>query len=198
MKSPPNLAMAQRALSEFLQALGYDPQQPEFVETPARVVEAYLNDLVAGERMDVAQLIERGSVPSDSRSLVIVRDIATMTMCPHHLLPAQGQATVAYLPGTRLLGLGTMASLVDAYSRRLTLQEQIGHQVVQALLRDAGARGAYCALRLEHACLRLRGARQACAVVETINVEGQLREAPYADQLALALGVATSDPNPQP
>ncbi|HEY5958394.1 MAG TPA: GTP cyclohydrolase I, partial [Polyangiaceae bacterium] len=93
----------------------------------------------------------------------------------------------AYLPGARVLGLGTMAQLVNAYSRRLTLQEGIGPDVTGALMQLAGARGAYCALRLEHACLRLRGARQACAVVDTVHTEGLLNDAPYAIQLAIAL-----------
>jgi GTP cyclohydrolase IA len=198
MKRAPNVEMAQRALAEFLEALGYDRQQPALRETPARVVEAYLNDLVAGEWIDVELLIEQGSVPSDSQSLVMVRDIAIMTVCPHHLLPAQGHATIAYLPGARILGLGTVARLVDAYSRRLTLQEQIGEQVIDALMRFAGARGAYCALRLEHACLRLRGARQACSVVETVHVDGQLREVPHAGQLALLLGTAANEAKPLP
>jgi GTP cyclohydrolase IA len=194
----PNVDLAQRAFAQFLDALGYDVQQPALLETPARVVEAYLNDLVVGEWIDVERLIEQGSVPSDSQSLVVVRDIAIMTVCPHHLLPAQGHATIAYLPGARVLGLGTVARLVDAYSRRLTLQEQIGEQVTGALMHLAGVRGAYCALRLEHACLRLRGARQACSVVETVHVEGQLREAPHAVQLALVLGTATKEQKTSP
>jgi GTP cyclohydrolase I len=159
------------------------------------VVEAYLEDLVAGEWLDVERLIEHGSDASQSAGLVVVRDIATMTMCPHHLLPAQGQATVAYLPGSRILGLGTVARIVDAYSRRLSLQEQIGGAVTDALMKYAGARGAYCALRFDHACLRLRGARQSVAIVETIHSEGELREGPFADQLAYALAADRREPS---
>jgi GTP cyclohydrolase IA len=192
MKHPPNVALAERALAQFLEALGVDLEQPALAGTPERVVEAYLNDLLAGEKVDIEQLIERGSFPSEAQGLVVVRAIKTMTVCPHHLLPAQGQATVAYLPGARTLGLGTVAHLVDACSRRLTLQEQIGKEVTQALMRCAGARGAYCAMRLEHACLRLRGARQPCSVVETVHVEGELNAAPYAGQLATVLACGRS------
>lgn len=195
MKRPANVDQALRALEEFLDALGYDVQSPDLSGTPRRVVEAYLSDLVVGERTDIAQLIEQGSLPSTSQSLVVVRDITTMTMCPHHLLPAAGRAVVAYLPGTRVLGLGSMAHLVDAFSRRLTLQEQIGEEITAALMQLAGARGAYCALRFEHACMRLRGSRQCCASVETIHVAGLLSEAPFAGQLATALS-AFSTPTP--
>jgi GTP cyclohydrolase I len=197
MKHPPSVEVAQRALGEFLEALGYDLAQPHLAGTPARVVEAYLNDLVVGERVDIAQLLEQGSVPSTSQSLVVVREISTMTMCPHHLLPAQGQATLAYLPGSRTLGLGTLAQLVDACSRRLTLQEQIAQDITNALMETAGARGAFCALRLNHACLRLRGARQTCSVVDTTSSEGQLLEEPYLSQLALVLGRSTVKPEAQ-
>ena len=193
MKRAPNVDLAQRAIAQFLDALGYDLDQPALLGTPLRVVEAYLTDLVVGERLDVERIVTDGSVPCESQGLVVVREITTMTLCPHHLLPAQGYATVAYLAGTRTLGLGTVAHLVDACSRRLTLQEQIGQQVTDALMRFAGARGAYCSLRLEHACLRLRGARQACSVVETVHVEGRLNDAPYAGQLAIALGASAKE-----
>src|SRR5512147_3136687 len=92
MKQPPSIEKARQALGQFLEALGYDLAQPHLAETPTRVVDAYLNDLVVGERADIARLIEQGSVAGTADSLVIVRDITTMTMCPHHLLPAQGQA----------------------------------------------------------------------------------------------------------
>lgn len=193
MKQPIDSDLAQRALRTFLEALGYDTSRPELVGTPARVVEAYQHDLLAGENVDIQRLLEQGSIPSESRSLVIVRGISTMTMCPHHLLPAQGQATVAYLPGSRILGLGTMAQLVDACCRRLTLQEQIGDAVTDALTRWLDARGAFCMLRFEHSCLRLRGTRQSCANVETVHVEGQLKEAPHAQHLAIALGRAGAE-----
>jgi GTP cyclohydrolase IA len=198
MKHPPDPHAAQSAIAAFLEALGYDAERPELAGTPARVVEAYLKDLVAGEWVDVERLIEQGSVSSLSAGLVVVRDITTMTMCPHHLLPARGQATVAYLPGSRIMGLGTVARIVDVYSRRLTLQEQIGGAVTNALMKYAGARGAYCALRFDHACLRLRGARQSDAIVDTIHIDGELREGPFAEQLALALGTDRNESQKRP
>jgi GTP cyclohydrolase I len=193
MKHSPDLDAAQRAISAFLEAMGYDSHQAELAGTPARVVDAYLKDLVAGEWVDVERLIEQGSMSEQSAGLVVLRDITTMTMCSHHLLPAQGQATVAYLPGSRILGFGTVARIVDAYSRRLTLQEHIGGAVTHALSKYAGARGVYCSLKFDHACLRLRGARQSDAIVETIHVVGELREGPFAQQLASALGTARNE-----
>jgi GTP cyclohydrolase IA len=184
-----DIARAEEAIRSFLFALGYDPdQQEDLKQTPANVVDAWTNELVSGHRVDVARLIAKGSVFQDGPSdLVMVRGLSVVTMCPHHLLPAEGYATVAYLPGQKLLGLGTMAHLVDALSRRLTLHERIGADVVEALMTQAGARGALCHLRLQHACLRTRGARASHAVVETINTAGELAGDGPSARTALAL-----------
>lgn len=197
MKAPPDLDAARQAITRFLEALGYELDDPEIRETPARVVEAYVNDLLAGERVDLRQLIERGSVASDSESLVVIRDIDVAAMCPHHLLPAQGRATVAYLPGASVLGLGTMAELVNACSRRLAIQERIVEHVTDTLMHLAGARGAYCSMRLEHACMRVRGARQSNGIVEVAHADGLLSCGEHALKLAVALGVhSTAERSP--
>jgi len=188
MKRASDVSRAERALTEFLDALGYDPNSAELEGTPARVVEAYLHDLLSGETVDVAQLLKEGSVPGQAHSLVMVRDIDIACLCPHHLLPAQGKAVVAYVPGTRLLGLGTIAALVTALSRRLTLQERITEEVVESLTQIGGAKGAYCRLELEHACLRLRGQRQSSAVVVTSKRNGCLLEPIWCAELSAQLG----------
>ncbi|MGC4067695.1 MAG: GTP cyclohydrolase I [Polyangiaceae bacterium] len=188
MKRSIDESRAKRALAEFLSALGYDPSNPELSDTPARVVDAYLSDLVAGEDVDIQALIETGAVPGASECLVVVSDIAVCSLCPHHLLPAEGTATVVYAPGERLLGLGTVAALVSALSRRLTLQERITESVVSALMTHAKARGAYCCLRLDHACLRLRGQRQTRATVRTAKTAGILLEPRWSDELSRLLG----------
>jgi GTP cyclohydrolase I len=111
-------------------------------------------------------------------------------VCPHHLLPALGVAHVVYLPGASLLGIGTITALVDAFARRLTLQEAIGENVVTALMQHAGARGAYCELSLEHSCLRARGERQAEALVRSSARAGTLAGRDALSEIALALGRA--------
>jgi GTP cyclohydrolase I len=166
---------AEAALTEFLAALGFDDER--LADTPARVTAAYADELLAGYGVDVAQLIESGSEESNgSHDPVLLDGIFASTVCPHHLLVAHGTATVGYLPGKRLLGLGTIARIVRAYSRRLVLQEQIAGDVCQALMEHAGARGAFCRLRLDHACLRARGAREAQADTVTWAGQGELAD----------------------
>lgn len=181
---------AERAIAEFLRAIGHDPAaDPELSATPVRVVEAFADELLSGYAVDVPALLGDGMPPTAGRrpGLVVVRDIAVATVCPHHLLPSLGHALVVYRPGERVLGLGTIARLVDAYARRLTLQEQIGENVVDALVTHAGARGAFCQLTLRHGCLSARGARHAEASVRTQAAAGELASAPGAAELEFAL-----------
>lgn len=170
---------ARAAIAEFLCALGHDPaQNRELAETPARVTDAFGDELLSGYAVDVDALLADGSeTASSSAPIVAVTGIRTATLCPHHLMPGLGTAAVVYKPGARVLGLGTLARLVDAYARRLSLQEAVSENVVAALMRQAQARGAYCELTLVHGCLSARGACQAGAKVTTVARDGELNEA---------------------
>src|SRR6478609_9202756 len=187
-------AAAARAISDFLKALGFDPaEHADLAETPQRVSEAFTDDLLRGHGIDVRELIRKGSceAPAGAKSgPVAVTGIAVAATCPHHLLPAMGRASIVYLPGAMLLGIGTLTALLDAFARRLTLQEAIGQNVVSALMEHAGARGAYCELELEHSCLRARGEQQANAVVRSSARAGDFASPTALAEIALALGRA--------
>jgi GTP cyclohydrolase I len=164
---------AARAIEDFLRALGHE-LVGDLEGTGERVADAWADDLLEGEAIDAAAVLREGSIPidADGAGLVVVRELAITTMCPHHLLPAHGSGLIAYMPGDRVAGIGTLAHVLDALSRRLTLQERIGADVVAILVRELGARGALCKLSLTHSCLIARGERKAGAVVETIAVAG--------------------------
>src|SRR3954470_2542943 len=112
-------ARAARAIFDFLQALGFDPtQHADLTDTPERVTEAFADDLLRGHRVDVRELIRKGSCdapPTAKSGPVAVTNIAIATICPHHLLPALGRASIVYLPSAMLLGIGTLTALVDAF-----------------------------------------------------------------------------------
>jgi GTP cyclohydrolase I len=181
---------AARAIEDFLRALGHEPVG-DLQGTGERVADAWADDLLEGEAIDVEAVLREGSIPLDEAGagLVVVRDLAVTTMCPHHLLPAHGTGLVAYLPGDRVAGIGTIAHVLDAFSRRLTLQERIGADVAAILVRELGARGALCKLALAHSCLTARGERKSGAVVETLAVAGSFASAtPDRDLAFAALG----------
>lgn len=174
-------------MREFLSAFGHAPDSdPELRDTPARVVQAYSEELLRGYGVDVPALLAQGEaiVEGKSSGLIALRGIAVSTVCPHHLLLSHGSASVAYRPGARLFGLGTLAALVNAYAQRLSLQESIGENVVQALVEHGGALGAYCEVRLVHGCLVARGARQAKSELLTTARRGEIDVAELALSLA--------------
>jgi GTP cyclohydrolase IA len=171
-------AAARKAIAEFLRALGRDAAtEPELADTPARVVDAFADELLSGYAVDLRALVLDGSTLAATPSgIVALRDLSVATVCPHHLMPGLGRANVVYRPGERVLGLGAIARLVDACARRLVLQETIAEDVVRALFEHAGARGAYCEVTLVHGCLSARGACQANARATSIVRRGELSE----------------------
>ncbi|HMI83895.1 MAG TPA: GTP cyclohydrolase I [Polyangiaceae bacterium] len=186
---PVDRTRAEKAVFEFLRAIGQDPDgDPELAATPARVAEAWATDLIDGYDVDVPGLLagESSPAPGEATGIITVRGLAVSTMCPHHLLPARGTATVLYWPGERIAGIGTLARLVDAYAHRLALQEAIGAKVASALVEHLGARGAACKIALSHSCLASRGERQTAATVETLALAGTFGAAGPDRDLALA------------
>lgn len=177
---PTDRQAAANAIEAFLRALGRDPsKEPDLAGTGARVADAYLDELCDGYAVDVAALLS-ANVVDGRTSIVVVRDAPFATMCPHHLLPATGRATVAFAPKKRLVGIGTLVKLLDAFAHRLTLQESIGEEVCRALLTHLDPRWAGCRLIMEHACLVARGERRHGAKVETVALEGELDDATRA------------------
>lgn len=179
---------AARAIADFLRAIGREPEG-DLEGTPERVADAWADDLLEGESIDPAAILREGGLPCPpgGTQIVAVHDLVVATMCPHHLLPAYGAASVAFMPEGRLVGIGTLSHVLDVLARRLTLQETIGTRFVDLLTQELGARGAFCRLRLTHTCLVARGERKTGSVVETLALGGSFAE-PTADRdVALAM-----------
>lgn len=163
---------AAKAIDEFLRALDRDPErEPDLIGTGERVARAFAEELLEGYRHDVDAILS-ANVIAGSGELVIVRDIATTTICPHHLMPSTGTATVAFAPDEHIVGVGAIARVVDAFARRLALQEHIGDRVVAALQKHLAPRWAGCRIVLSHGCMTARGERKHGARVETVALSG--------------------------
>jgi len=163
---------AARAIDAFLRALGRDPaHEPDLAGTGERVARAWADELLSGYAVDVDALLSQ-NVFAGASDLVVVRDVPVATTCPHHLMPSLGEATVAFAPEEHLVGIGAVARLVDAFARRLAMQEQIGEKVVAALQKHLAPRWAACRIVLRHACMAARGERTHGARVETLAVSG--------------------------
>jgi len=161
----PSRASAEEAVARFLDALGLPGEvrdAADLADTPRRVAEAWLEDLVDGYGRDPAAVLA-GGLPSAGRDLVAVTGIDYHSICPHHLLPSRGVAHVAYVPGGRVVGFGQIVKLVDALAHRLVLEEDLARDIAEALVRHVGARGAACVLEAEQLCMTVRGEKRARA-----------------------------------
>jgi GTP cyclohydrolase I len=182
----PDRQAAARAIEDFLRAIGRDPKgDPNLVGTGARVTDAYIDELCDGYGVDVAALLSENAIDG-ATEVVTVREIPVATMCPHHLLPGEGNATVAFAPGVAgsLVGIGTIGKLVDSFAHRLTLQETIGEEVAGALVAHVKVKWAGCRLLMRHACLCARGERRHGTLVESVALRGTMSDA----ERALAYG----------
>ncbi len=185
MSSKADLARAARAIEDFLRALGAPlDEDPELRETGPRVAEAYANELLDGYAADPARVLA-DATSSDAPGMVLVTSIATATMCPHHLMPATGVAHVGYLPGSRVVGLGQLARLVDCFAHRLILQEELGRSIARALVEHLGARAAGAVIDLSPSCLTARGERRHGARAITSAFEGAHAEALQGQMMAV-------------
>ncbi len=183
-------ARAADAIEAFLAALGLDSALvPELRDTGRRVADAFADDFLRGYRSDPAALL-RGSLVEATTEVVVVRGLAVTTMCPHHLLLAEGTATVAFAPRGKAVGLGALVAVVGTLAARLVLQESLGEDVVSLLQAELEPRWVACRLVLRHGCMTGRGERAHGSTVETLATRGL--EAPHerADALRIVLGAA--------
>jgi len=165
---------------ELLVAIGEDPDRAGLRETPERVAGA-MAELFAGIGQDAEEPlrrtidVSRGPAPETvPTGAVLVRDIAFRSVCEHHLLPFQGRAHIAYLPGDAVVGLGSLARVLDICSARPQVQERLGEQVADAIEHALDARGVFVMLDAEHQCLRTRGEKRPDASTVTVAARGDL------------------------
>lgn len=158
----PDAAALERAVRDFLRAAGQDPGSKALRATPRLVAKAWAEEFLDGYgRTPRDALAEKLPAPkARGDGMVVVTGLRYRSVCPHHLLPFAGTASVAYVPGRHLVGFGRLGTLLDTLGHRLVLQEELAQQVADALVEHLGARGAACLLSAEQACLRLRGGEQ--------------------------------------
>jgi len=180
----------QRSVFDILVALGEDPTREGLKDTPARVAELY-RELYSGVGVDPVSVVLGArpvqSTQAERGDLVALRDISFHSLCEHHLLPFEGFASVVYAPADHIIGLGTIADLVEVVARRPQLQERVGEMIVRALVDSGVARGALALVSATHGCVAYRGPRQKLTTV-TVAASGTLAESPGKDQALMLAG----------
>lgn len=170
-------ARIEAAVRELLGAIGEDVARPGLLDTPRRVAESY-GEFFSGLGVDplshLDDAIELG--PGELGELVLLRDIEFRSICEHHLLPFIGVAHLAYIPRSRVVGLGRLPRVVETIAARPQLQERLTEEIADALQRGLDARGVLVVLDASHACVSARGVRQTRSTTVTLASRGELAE----------------------
>ena len=174
----PTRAQAEAAVRTLLAWAGDDPDREGLLETPARVVRAY-EEFFAGYDADPDAVLAKTFGEVDGyEEMVVVRDIRLESHCEHHMVPFVGVAHVAYLPRGRVVGLSKLARVVEAYAKRLQVQERLTVQIAEALDRVLAPRGVGVVVEARHECMSCRGVRKPGSATVTSHLLGRFRDDP--------------------
>lgn len=145
-------------------------------ETPKRVARMWLDELTAGYSVDVPGLFKTFDDHEDYNGMIVLKDIPVRSQCEHHLVPFVGYAHIGYFPDKCVIGLSKLPRVVEAYARRLQLQERLTVQIHDAIRDNLNPRGVIVVLECEHLCLTLRGVQQPGTKTMTSMVSGMFRD----------------------
>lgn len=162
------------AYRKIIEECGEDLNRPGLVDTPKRAAKA-MQFLTRGYHQNLDEVINNALFPSDSREMVIVKDIELYSMCEHHLLPFIGKAHVAYIPEGMVLGLSKIARIVDMFARRMQIQEQLTTEIAQTVKEVTGAQGVGVVIEAKHMCMMMRGVEKQNSSMKTSSMLGTFR-----------------------
>jgi GTP cyclohydrolase I len=143
-------------IKEVLTRLGEDPRRDGLLQTPERVDKA-LRFLTSGYRVDIHKIVNGALFEVKYDEMVVVKDIEFFSLCEHHLLPFFGKIHVAYLPRTKVIGLSKIPRIVDAFARRLQIQERLTQEVAQTIQEIIDPLGVGVICEARHFCMMMRG-----------------------------------------
>ncbi len=182
---PEKLAKLQEHYAAILEILGEDPNREGLVKTPLRVAKS-MQFLTQGYAQDPMEILLSARFKEDYRQMVIVKDIEVYSLCEHHMIPFIGKAHVAYIPNGYITGLSKIARVVEAYSRRLQVQERLTTQIKNAINEALHPLGVAVVIEAKHLCMAMRGVQKQDAVTVTSDFIGAFeRETTRAEFLQL-------------
>ena len=169
-------AMAEK-YSDILGVIGEDVDREGLVKTPQRVAKA-LAFLTSGMGTKPAEMIQSALFAADNDEMVLVRDIEIFSLCEHHMLPFFGKAHVAYIPDGHIVGLSKIPRVVDAFARRLQVQERLTVQIRDCIQDTLGAKGVAVVIEAQHLCMQMRGVEKQGCVTTTSAFTGAFLDNP--------------------
>lgn len=156
---------------DILAALGEDPNREGLIKTPERVAKA-LQFLTHGYDIDAAAVLRSAMFEEDYSQMVVVKDIEVYSMCEHHMLPFFGKAHIAYIPNGYIVGLSKIPRVVDAYARRLQVQERLTNEIRDCIQQTLNPAGVAVVIECKHMCMAMRGVQKQNSVTTTSAFTG--------------------------
>ena len=163
------------AYREQLQSIGEDVNREGLQRTPDRAARA-LEFLTQGYRQNLDEIINGAVFKSSASEIILVKDIELYSLCEHHLLPFIGRAHVAYLPNGKVIGLSKVARIVDAFARRLQIQENLTTQIAESLMNCLQPSGVAVVVEAKHLCMMMRGVEKQNSVMKTSCLLGTFKD----------------------
>ena len=173
--TPTGLDPIEGLMTQLLVELEEDPDRNGLLNTPKRVAKA-MRFMTQGYRQDIDHLLNGALFPIEYDEMVIVKDIDFFSMCEHHLLPFFGKCHVGYLPNKKVVGLSKIPRVVDAFSRRLQVQERLTLQIAETLKKKLNAHGVAVVMEARHLCMMMRGVEKQNSSMNTSVMLGAFRE----------------------
>jgi len=160
-----------KVYKEVLSDLGEDPNREGLIKTPERVAKS-VQFLTQGYKQDPDEILRSALFEEDYSEMVIVKDIEVYSQCEHHMLPFFGKAHIAYIPNGKIVGLSKLPRIVDAYARRLQVQERLTLEIRDCIQRTLEPKGVAVVLECSHMCMQMRGVEKQNSSTTTSAFKG--------------------------
>lgn len=156
---------------KIIELLGEDPNREGLSRTPHRVAKS-MQFLLQGYEQNPEEILRSAMFKEEYRQMVIVKDIEIYSMCEHHMLPFIGKAHIGYIPNGYITGLSKIARVVDAYARRLQVQERLTTQIKECIQNTLNPLGVAVVIEAQHLCMQMRGVQKQHSITTTSDFTG--------------------------
>lgn len=170
--NPEKITAISNAYSSIITQLGEDKNREGLKRTPERVAKA-LQFLTHGYDLNPEEILKSAMFAEDYRQMVIVKDIEVYSLCEHHMLPFFGKAHIAYIPNGHIVGLSKIPRVVEAFARRLQVQERLTTEIRDCIQKTLNPMGVAVVMEAQHMCMQMRGVQKQNSVTTTSAFTGE-------------------------
>ena len=170
-----NIESLKEHYSKVLELIGEDPSREGLIKTPERVAKA-MQFLTQGYEINATEILQSAMFSEDYSQMVLVKEVEFYSLCEHHLLPFFGKAHIAYIPDGNIVGLSKLPRVVDAFSRRLQVQERLTNEIRDCIQDTLKPKGVAVVMEARHLCMQMRGVEKQSSLTTTSAFSGAFLE----------------------